>query len=146
MSVSAHGHQVATLFLDPFDDLVGGIAVRQFGLNGNVQRLEFSLNLFQVAGVFGDLRTDCVRAIGSRRPAIGYVQQQKISVTRSSKNLIEEYENYYWATNAQGETTGKPEGGKDHALDALRYAFDGQRPKPMEEYIEHYQHVTNFAI
>lgn len=61
--------------------------------------------------------------------SIGFVQQQKISVTLSSKNLIEEYENYYWATDKDGKPTGKPEGGKDHALDALRYAFDGQRPR-----------------
>lgn len=78
--------------------------------------------------------------------SIDYVQQQKISVTRSSKNLIEEYENYYWATDATGKTTGKPEGGKDHALDALRYAFDGQRPKPMDEVYQHYEQVTNFAV
>lgn len=65
--------------------------------------------------------------------SIDYVQQQKISVTSRSKNLIDEYDNYYWATNSEGKTTGKPEGGKDHALDALRYAFDGQRPNPENE-------------
>jgi phage terminase large subunit len=78
--------------------------------------------------------------------SIGFVQQQKISVTRSSKNLIDEYENYYWATDKDGKTTGKPEGGRDHALDALRYAFDGQRPKPFQEDYEQYQQTVNFAI
>lgn len=78
--------------------------------------------------------------------SIDFVQQQKISVTRSSKNLIEEYENYYWATDPQGKTLTKPEGGKDHALDALRYAFDGQRPKPFDEMPDQYKQLTSFAL
>lgn len=78
--------------------------------------------------------------------SIGYVQQQKISITRSSKNLIDEYDNYYWATDAQGKTTGKPEGGKDHALDALRYAFDGQRPKPALDEVQEYNQVMSFTL
>lgn len=60
--------------------------------------------------------------------SIDYVQQQRISVTRSSKNLIEEYENYYWMTDKEGKTLQKPEAGRDHALDAVRYAFDGLKP------------------
>jgi phage terminase large subunit len=60
--------------------------------------------------------------------SIDYVQQQRISVTRSSRNLIEEYEGYYWMTDKDGKPMNVPEGGKDHALDALRYAFDGLRP------------------
>lgn len=61
--------------------------------------------------------------------SIDYVQQQRISVTAASKKLIEEYEDYLWATDKDGKTLLVPEGGKDHALDALRYAFDGLRPK-----------------
>jgi phage terminase large subunit len=64
--------------------------------------------------------------------SIDFVQQQKVSVTRSSKNLIDEYDNYYWATDKDGKPLNKPEGGRDHALDALRYAFDGLRPSQDE--------------
>lgn len=60
--------------------------------------------------------------------SIDYVQQQRISITRNSKNLIEEYEGYFWMTDKEGHPLNVPEGGKDHALDALRYAFDGLRP------------------
>lgn len=65
--------------------------------------------------------------------SIDYVQQQRISVTKASKKLLEEYEDYLWATDKDGKTLNVPEGGKDHALDALRYAFDGLRPKTDEE-------------
>ena len=37
--------------------------------------LKFGPDFLQIGGVFGDLRTDRVRAIGSRRPAIGHMQQ-----------------------------------------------------------------------
>lgn len=60
--------------------------------------------------------------------SIDYMQQQRISVTRASKNLISEYEDYLWATDRDGKSLNKPEEGKDHALDAARYAFDGLRP------------------
>ncbi len=61
--------------------------------------------------------------------SIDYMQQQKISVTSASKNLISEYEDYLWATDKDGKTLNKPEEGKDHALDAVRYAFDSLRPQ-----------------
>lgn len=60
--------------------------------------------------------------------SIDYMQQQRISVTASSKNLWSEYEEYMWATDRDGKPLNEPEGGKDHALDAARYAFDGLRP------------------
>jgi PBSX family phage terminase large subunit len=74
-----------------------------------------------------------VRKKGSRDKSylsfsIDYVQQQKISITQNSTNLIDEYENYYWATDKDGKPLNEPEGGRDHALDAVRYAFDGLRP------------------
>jgi phage terminase large subunit len=68
--------------------------------------------------------------------SIDHVQQQKISVTASSKNLLEEYDNYYWSTDKDGKPMNVPEGGRDHALDALRYAFDGlRRSENTDDYI-----------
>lgn len=63
------------------------------------------------------------------RYSIDYVQQQKISVTKASINLLDEYSNYYWATDKDGTALNQPEGGLDHLLDAARYAFDGLRPQ-----------------
>lgn len=65
--------------------------------------------------------------------SIDYLQQQRISVTKSSVNLIKEYRNYLWMTDANGKTLNEPEPGNDHALDAVRYAFDGLRPQQDEE-------------
>lgn len=64
--------------------------------------------------------------------SIDYMQQQRISVTSASRNLISEYEDYLWATDRDGKSLNKPEEGKDHALDAARYAFDGLRPQEEE--------------
>ncbi len=61
--------------------------------------------------------------------SIDYLQQQKISITRSSVNLLNEYDNYYWATDRNGVALNEPESGNDHALDSARYAFDGLRPQ-----------------
>lgn len=62
------------------------------------------------------------------KASIDYMQQQKISVTKSSVNLIREYRNYLWQTDKDGRIINEPEGGLDHALDAARYALDGLRP------------------
>lgn len=66
---------------------------------------------------------------GSINQGIGYVQDQQISVTKRSLNLLKEYRNYLWQTDKDGRIINKPEGGNDHLLDALRYAFEGLRPK-----------------
>lgn len=65
--------------------------------------------------------------------SIDYMQQQRISFTSASKNLAREYEDYMWATDRDGKVLNVPEGGKDHALDAARYAFDGLRPQQDDE-------------
>jgi phage terminase large subunit len=78
------------------------------------------------------------------RYSIDYLQQQRISVTRSSKNLIDEYENYYWMTDKEGKPMNEPEAGRDHALDAARYAFDGLRPKEKEAETQHSNNVSEY--
>jgi phage terminase large subunit len=65
--------------------------------------------------------------------SIDYMQQQRISVTKASTNLIKEYRNYLWMTDKDGKIINEPDGGLDHALDAARYAFDGLRPQEVEE-------------
>ena len=58
---------------------------------------------------------------GSILQSINYVQEQSISVTKSSINLIKEYRSYLWQTDKDGKIINVPEGGFDHALDAVRY-------------------------
>src|SRR5690349_18163604 len=60
VSVSAHRDQIASLLLDPLDDLFRRFAVRQFGLSWNIHGLELGSDFFQVCSVFQDLRADGV--------------------------------------------------------------------------------------
>lgn len=59
---------------------------------------------------------------------IQYVQDQKISVTKRSVNLIKEYRNYLWDDDKDGNRTNKPIDAFNHILDAVRYGFDSLRP------------------
>lgn len=54
---------------------------------------------------------------------INIVQQQRISVTKRSVDIIKEYRNYLWATDRDGKVLNIPEGGFDHSMDAIRYAI-----------------------
>ena len=72
---------------------------------------------------------------GSVLQGIQYVQDQRISVTKRSVNLIREYRNYLWKTDNDGKIINVPEGGNDHALDAIRYGMESLRPqKPVASY------------
>jgi len=61
---------------------------------------------------------------GSVNKGIQYVQDQRISVTKRSLNIIREYRNYLWMTNKDGKIINTPDGGFDHSMDAIRYALD----------------------
>lgn len=65
---------------------------------------------------------------GSVNRGIQYVQQQKISVTKRSTNLLKEYRNYLWQTDKDGKIINTPEGGFDHCMDAVRYAMSSLQP------------------
>lgn len=58
--------------------------------------------------------------------AIQLIQDQKISVTKRSTNVIREYRNYLWATDKDGNikvNPSVPEGGLDHCMDAIKYGM-----------------------
>jgi phage terminase large subunit len=61
---------------------------------------------------------------GSVMQGITYVQDQRISVTSRSVNLIKEYRNYLWQTDKEGKIINDPQEFMCHALDAVRYGFD----------------------
>lgn len=63
------------------------------------------------------------KGAGSINQGIGYVQDKRISVTKRSANIIKEYRNYLWKTDKNGKILNEPEGGLDHAMDAIRYAM-----------------------
>lgn len=66
---------------------------------------------------------------------IGLVQQQRISMTKSSLNIIKEYRNYFWRKDKEGKVLNVPEDGDDHHMDGLRYAIESLAPQN-DDYVE----------
>lgn len=67
---------------------------------------------------------------GSVLQGIQYVQQQAISVTKRSINIIKEYRNYVWITDRDGKILNEPLDMYNHTMDAGRYAMSNLKPKP----------------
>lgn len=65
----------------------------------------------------------CQKGPGSINRGIGWVQQQKISITKRSVNGIKEYRNYCWITDKDGKIINEPNDFNNHAMDAIRYAI-----------------------
>jgi phage terminase large subunit len=65
---------------------------------------------------------------GSVLQGIQYVQDQRISVTKRSLNIIKEYRNYMWKTDTDGKILNVPEPGYDHSTDAIRYGLTDLKP------------------
>lgn len=79
--------------------------------------------------MYGINITPVAKGADSVRAGIRSVQDQKISVTKSSVNLLKEYRNYLWAVDKDGKVLpGVPEDGNDHLLDAVRYAVSSLAP------------------
>ena len=60
---------------------------------------------------------------GSVNQGIQFVQDQRISVTKRSVNIIKEYRNYLWQTDKNGKIINIPEQGFDHSMDSIRYGL-----------------------
>lgn len=79
----------------------------------------------------------------SIRQGINYVQSKRISVTKRSINIIKEYRNYLWMTDKDGNIINQPEGGLDHAMDAIRYGMESLEPRePAKQRQGHFDPVT----
>jgi len=63
-----------------------------------------------------------VKGQGSVSQGIQLVQDQSVSVTKSSVELIKEYRNYLWLVDKNGRVLNIPEEGFNHCMDAIRYA------------------------
>lgn len=74
--------------------------------------------------LFGLTVIPSVKGSDSVRNGIQVVQQNKISVTKRSTKIWEEYNNYAWIENKEGVTMNEPKPGYDHAMDAIRYAIN----------------------
>lgn len=65
----------------------------------------------------------CKKGRDSVINGIHLVQDQRISVTKRSVNIIHEYRNYLFEVDKNGKVTNEPEGIFDHAMSAIRYAI-----------------------
>lgn len=65
-----------------------------------------------------------IKGPGSINKGISFVQGKRISMTKRSINLIREYRNYVWITDKDGKIINDPTAINNHAMDALRYAFN----------------------
>lgn len=73
------------------------------------------------------------KGAGSVNQGIQLVQQQRISITSRSLNLLKEYRNYTWKTDNYGKPTNSPIGVFNHGMDAVRYAFQTLEPATRRE-------------
>lgn len=69
-----------------------------------------------------------VKGKDSVRQGIQAVQDQQISVTKQSVNLIKEYRNYLWETDKEGRVLNEPEHTWSHSMDAIRYGMNSLLP------------------
>lgn len=69
-----------------------------------------------------------VKGADSIRQGIQVVQDQRISMTKRSLNIIKEYRNYMWKEDKNGKILNEPDGGFDHTMDAIRYAMSSYVP------------------
>jgi phage terminase large subunit len=76
-----------------------------------------------------------MKGAGSVQKGIQFVQQQRISVTKRSINLIKEYRNYLWIPDRDGKYTKDsiPKPFDNHALDAIRYGINSLHPLQDED-------------
>jgi len=87
----------------------------------------------------------CKKGADSVRHGILSVQDQKISMTRRSVNLIKEYRNYLWKVDKEGKIMpGHPEDGNDHCLDASRYGINSLLPVMRKK--EYVMNIPNHII
>jgi phage terminase large subunit len=80
----------------------------------------------------------------SVRQGIQFVQDQAVSVTKRSVNIIKEYRNYLWKTDKDGKILNEPEHTFSHSMDAIRYALTSIETKTEDTYIQPPYHPTEF--
>ena len=68
-----------------------------------------------------------VKGKDSVAQGIQFVQDQRISVTKNSYNIIKEYRNYLFEIDKDGKITNDPSPIFNHSMDAIRYGFDALR-------------------
>jgi phage terminase large subunit len=82
-----------------------------------------------------------VKGQGSVLQGIQFIQDQRISVTKRSVNLLKEYRNYLWQTDRDGRIINEPTKVNDHFMDAIRYGMNSSVARSMGR--EHYKDIIS---
>ena len=87
---------------------------------------------------YGITLTPAKKGPDSVNHGIQAVQDQRISITKRSINIIKEYRNYLWMTDRDGRILNEPEHQFSHSMDAIRYGIASlfTEPERRETYIE----------
>lgn len=87
-----------------------------------------------------------VKGKDSINVGIQFVQEQNISVTKRSSNILREYRNYLWVSDKDGKILNVPESGYDHSMDAVRYgiAYNINYKRPAKRWMR--QEYINPAV
>lgn len=72
---------------------------------------------------------------GSVNQGIQWVQDQRMSITKKSVNVIKAYRNYMWRTDRDGKIIDIPDHDYSDSMDAIRYAMETLRPNEEEDKI-----------
>lgn len=72
---------------------------------------------------FGVNILPCVKGAGSVQYRIQLAQNEQISITKRSTNLIKEYRNYLFLKDREGTITNEPDHLWSHGMDAFMYAL-----------------------
>lgn len=70
---------------------------------------------------------------GSVNQRIRWMQEQKISITKRSTNLIKSYRNYMWKTDKEGKILDVPDHFWSDGMDATGYGMETLRPREDQE-------------
>jgi len=70
-----------------------------------------------------------VKGTGSINAGISLLKEFEIVVSQESKNIIKEYNNYYWQELKDGTIINKPMDRFNHAMDSIRYGVYSQYGK-----------------
>jgi phage terminase large subunit len=65
-----------------------------------------------------------VKGQGSVSRGIAYVQDQRVSVTKRSVNVIKDYRNYIWLVDKNGKILNEPDHFHSDSMDAIKYAME----------------------
>ena len=91
---------------------------------------------------YGVNMTGAIKGPGSINQGIQYVQDQQISVTKRSINVIKEYRNYLWKEDKNFTMLNVAEDLFNHSMDAIRYGLSSYKPRNNQSF--NTNNKTNF--